>query len=225
MTRLHLVRSADPAERSPESPVRVVLADDHAIVRRSLRHLLDRAPDIEVAAEVSDLVGAANAVRSQRPDALILAVGLPDGSTFQTIRELRASAPETGIVAVTMKESPALAQRAIEAGALGFVLKDRADSELLPAIRSASQGDEYISPSVAVVLAALQRADGQDGLTRRETEILRLIALGHTTSEIADMIHLSRRTIDTDRARIHQCLGLQTRAELVRFALTRHLIG
>jgi two-component system response regulator NreC len=123
-----------------------------------------------------------------------------------------------------MEASPLFAQHALDAGAVGFVLKDRADSELPEAIRRAAQGGEYISPRVAAGLDALRRAVSGDGLSPRETEILRLIALGHTSAEIAGTLHLSRRTVETHRARIHRKLGLATRAELVRHALRRHLL-
>src|SRR5690349_10996714 len=185
MTRLHLVPGSESSARStsPPTPIRVVLADDHSVVRRSLRRVLDDEPDIELIAEASDLAQAVHEVVQHRPDVLVADLRLRDGPTLDTIGRLRSEVPETGIVATTMDESPLFAEQAIEAGAVGFVLKDRADSELLPAIRAASKGEEFVSPRVAPGLAALQRAVGQHGLTARETEILRLIALGHTTAE------------------------------------------
>src|SRR5262249_54225718 len=130
----------------------------------------------------------------------------------------------TEIVVLTMEQSPAFARQAIDAGAVAFVMKDRADSELPEATRRAARGEEYVSPHVAAGLDALRRTVG-DGLSPRETEVLRLIALGPTSAEIARKLHLSRRTIETHRASIHRKLGLPTRAELVQFALRRHLIG
>jgi two-component system, NarL family, response regulator NreC len=141
------------------------------------------------------------------------------------IRQLRARFPETKVVVLTMEESPLFAQHAIEAGAIGFVVKDRADTELVTAVRRAARGEEYVSPRVASGLDALHRATEDDRLSERETEIVRMIALGHTSAEIGCRLHLSRRTVETHRARIHSKLGVGTRAELVQFALQRRLIG
>jgi two-component system response regulator NreC len=124
-----------------------------------------------------------------------------------------------------MEASSAFAQQALDAGALGFVLKDRADDELPPAVRRATRGEEYVSVRVAAALEAIRESAGEDGLSPRETEILRLIALGYTSAEMAQQLSLSSRTVETHRARIHDRLGLGTRAELVRHALGRHLIG
>lgn len=124
-----------------------------------------------------------------------------------------------------MEASPLFAQQAIDAGAVGFVLKDRADTELPAAVGSAAKGGEYVSPHVVAGLDALRQAVGGDGLSPRETEVLRLIALGHTSGEIAAKLHLSRWTVETHRAHIHRKLGLATRAELFRHALRRRLIG
>jgi two-component system response regulator NreC len=120
-----------------------------------------------------------------------------------------------------MDESPLFAQQALDAGAVAFVLKDRANAELLTAIRRATNGEEYVSPQVAPGLEALRRAVDRDGLSPRETELLRLIALGHTSAEIAAKLHVSRRTVETHRARVYDKLGLKSRAELVQFALRR----
>ncbi len=159
------------------------------------------------------------------PHVLVLDLRLPNGSSIEMIRQLRARFPETEVVVLTMEESPLFAQHAMNAGATGFVVKDRADTDLLTAVRLAARGEEYVSPRVASGLEALHRATNGDGLTERETEIVRLIALGHTSAEIAGQLHLSRRTVETHRTRIHRKLGLGTRAELVQFALQRRLIG
>jgi len=203
----------------------VVLADDHAMMRRSLRLLLDDEPDVEVVAEASDLASVARHVHGHQPNVLVLDLGIRGGSSIEGIRALSERAPQTGIVVLTMEDSPVFAQRALTAGAVGFVAKDLADSELPQAVRAAACGEEYVSPRVAARLDAMHRALTDNKLTQREVEVLRLIAFGHTSVEIAHKLHLSPRTIETHRAHIHKKLGLSTRAELVRYALRRGLIG
>jgi two-component system response regulator NreC len=203
----------------------VVLADDHSVVRRTLRRLLDTEEDVDVVAEAADLPTATRHVHAHVPHVLVLDLQMPNGSSLDMISRLRAQVPGTEIVVVTMETSPLFAQRAIDAGAVGFVLKERADCELSEAVRRAAKGREYVSPRVAAGLGALRRAVSGDGLSPRETEILRLIALGYTSAEIAVKLHLSNRTVETHRARIYRKLGLSTRAQLVRHALDRHLIG
>jgi two-component system, NarL family, response regulator NreC len=222
--RLATSAGADIDDSPGLHPIRVVLADDHAMVRRTMRLLLDHERDINVRGEASDLAAAISHVHEHAPQVLVLDLRLPNGSTIETIRRLRAEMPRTEIVVLTMEESPQFAQRALGAGAIGFVLKDRADSELVAAVRLAARGEEYVSPRVSSSLDALQRAGGAGDLSPRELEILRLIALGFTSREIAEKLHLSRRTVETHRSRIHAKLGLTTRAELVRFALARHMV-
>jgi two-component system, NarL family, response regulator NreC len=208
-----------------EARIRVVLADDHALVRRSLRLLLDGEDDLDVVGEAESIGSVVRHVHGHAPHVLVLDLQMPGGSSIEAIRRLREHVPKTEIVVLTMERSPAFAQRAIDAGAVGFVLKDRADIELPEAVRRASRGEEYVSPHVAAGLEALRRTVNGDGLSPRETEVLRAIALGYTSVEIARKLHLSRRTIETHRANIHRKLGLETRAELVHFALRRNLIG
>jgi two-component system response regulator NreC len=148
---------------------------------------------------------------------------MPGGSTIETIGKLRENAPDTQVVVLTMEDNPLCAQDALATGALGFVLKDRADSELGAAIRAAACSEEYISPRVAARFEALRRSVTGDELTSREVEVLRLIALGHTGVEIAGKLHISRHVMESHRARIHSKLGLATRAELVSYALGRSL--
>jgi two-component system response regulator NreC len=190
-----------------------------------MRDLLDREQDIHVSAEASNVSSVDDYVRRHAPDVLVLDLRLPGGSSIETIRRLSAQSPDMQIVVVTMEESPQFAQQALDAGATGFVLKDRADSELISAVRLAARGEEYVSLRVAARLEALQQATGAETLRPREMEILRLIALGFTSREIATKLQLSRRTIETQRSRIHSKLGLATRAELVRFAIDRHLLS
>jgi two-component system response regulator NreC len=198
---------------------------EHPVLRRTLRALLDVEGNVAVVAEASDLATGAQNVVAQVPQVLVVDLGRPTGATIETIEQLRAQIPGTEIVVLTMQESPLCALQTLEAGALGFVLKDRADCELLEAIRRAARGDEFVSERVAAGLDALRRAVDGDDLSPRELEIVRLIALGHTSAEIAAKLHRSRRTVETHRARIFSKLGLKTRAELVQFALRRHLLG
>ena len=224
---LHLAEptSAEATPNRPALPIHVVLADDHAVVRRNLRLLLESEEDVAVVAEAADLAAVVSQVHGHVPHVLVLDHQMPNGSTLETIRRLREQVPETEIVVVTMEASPLFAQQAIDAGAIGFVLKDRSDTELPEAVRNAAHGSEYISPHVDAGLDALRRAVTGDGLSPRETEILRLIALGHTSAEMAAKLHLSRRTVETHRAHIHRKLGMKTRAELVGYALRRNLLG
>lgn len=223
---LHLAYpSGGEGRTAHETAITVVLADDHAAVRRSLRRLLDGAQHVNVIAEASDLTTAAQEVHERLPRVLVLDLDLPNGSSVEVVGRLRAQVPRTEVVVLTMDESPLFAQQAFDAGAVGFVLKDRADSELVEAVHRAARGEEYVSPRVAAGLDTLRRAVDGNELSPREVEVLRLIALGHTSVEIAARLRLSRRTVETHRARILRKLGLRTRADLVQFALRRRLIG
>jgi two-component system, NarL family, response regulator NreC len=221
---LHLAAAGDGQARAAPA-IRVVLADDHHVVRRNLRLLLEAEEGIEVIAEAADIPTMIRHVHAQLPHVLVLDLRMPDGSSIGAIRRLREQVPSTEIVVLTMEESPAFAQQALDAGAIGFVVKDKADDELLTAVRRGASGEEYVSSRVAAGLELLRKARDDGGLSGREVEVLRLIALGHTSAEIADKLHLSRRTVETHRARIYRKLGLETRAQLVRYALGRHLIS
>jgi DNA-binding NarL/FixJ family response regulator len=222
--RLYLASDSVPPSGRAGGPVSVVLAVDHEALRRSLRRVLDDDGGIEVTADLCDLAAAVESVVAGTPRVLVIDLRLADNGDPHAIRTLRAHAPDTEVVALTMHESPLAAQQVIDAGAIGFVLKDRADSELPLAIHRAARGEEFVSPQVAGGLEALRRVVS-DGLSPRETEVVRLIALGHTSAEIAAMLSLSRRTVETQRARIYDKLRLTNRAGLVEFALRRHLIG
>lgn len=227
--RLRLASSAtsdSPQDAQPSAPpaIRVVLADDHDLMRRSLRLLLDHEDDLEVIAEADDLSLVVSHVRGHRPHVLVLDLNLSGTSSVEAISGLREGAPETQVVVVTMEENPLFAQRALNAGALGYVLKSSADGELADAVRAVAHGEEYTSPSVAASLRGLQSSQVADKLSAREIEVLRLIALGYTSVEVARKLHLSPRTIETHRTRIHRKLGLTSRAELVRYALGRGLL-
>jgi two-component system, NarL family, response regulator NreC len=223
---LHLARSARyPEPVISDAQIRVVLADDHALMRRSLRMLLDGEDDVEVIAEAREIAGVTSHVLGREPHVLVLDLNMPGGSSIEAISRLRERAPDTKIVVMTMEENPVFAQRAFAAGAIAFVAKDLADSELAQAVRAAARGEEFVSPRIAARLDAFQRSLTDDALSAREVEVLRLIALGHTSVEIARKLHLSPRTVESHRANIHRKLGLTTRAELVRYALPRGLLG
>jgi two-component system, NarL family, response regulator NreC len=206
------------------STIRVVIADDHAVVRRGLRQVLDSEQGIEVSAEASDLDGARRYVRGHRPDVLVLDLNLPEGLSLDAIPEIRSEFPDTQIVVLTMQNEPAYARQALTAGAVGYVLKEAAEAELVEAVRRAAQGDVYLNPRLGAKVAAEPPPGPPDGLSEREVEVLRMIALGHTNAEIAEELHLSVRTVETHRAHIQQKLRLGSRSELVRYALGHKLV-
>ena len=164
-------------------------------------------------------------VAAQMPEVLVLIVEAANGSTVDLIRRLRAQAPATAIVVLTGQDAPTFAGRVMALGVAGYVLTDEAGGELPHAIRSAADGVAYVSPRVAVQLDALRRVSGTDGLSMRETEVLRLIALGFTASEIADQLFCRRERSRHTVVRFTGSFGLDKRWELVRYALSRHLIG
>jgi two-component system response regulator NreC len=205
------------------APIRLVLADDYEIVRRTLRRQLDAETEFEIVAEASDVPMVLRHVRAHRPHVVVLDVAMPGGSSLTAIRQLHAEAPDTRIVVTTMLDDPRFAREAIAAGASGYVLKETADRDLPEAIRRAAADETFVTPSVAAVLAAYTNG-GDDALSQREVDVLRLIALGHTNTEIARLLQISIRTVETHRARIHRKLGLATRAELVAYALGRGLL-
>jgi two-component system response regulator NreC len=189
---LHLAPAlTDTDAPSDGRSIRVVLADDHASMRRSLRLLLENEEGVEVIAEAGDLSSVVRHVHGHQPHVLVLDLGMRNGSSIETIGRLRERVRDTEIVVLTMDEDPVLAQRSLSAGAVGFVLKDRADTELPEAVRAAARRAQYISSRVAAHLRALQRSLTEDKLSAREIEVLRLIALGRTGAEIARKLHIS----------------------------------
>jgi two-component system response regulator NreC len=216
-----------PVESEEPAPnIRILLADDHAVVRSGLKLLLEAESDFEVIAEAGDAETAARKVRGHKPDVLILDLNMPGGSSLPLIPQIREDTPDTQIVVLTMQDDPAFAREALQSGALGYVLKEAADDELVEAVRAAAAGRTYLHPELGARIAAEppQPAGPPDDLTEREIEILRLIALGHTNTEIAEQLFLSVRTVESHRARIQQKTSLATRAELVRYALDHDLV-
>jgi two-component system, NarL family, response regulator NreC len=214
----------EPGSHAPPA-IRVVVGDDHNLVRRGLRLLLERETGFEVVAEAADIPNTMRHVHGHRPHVLVLDLSMPNGSTIEAIGHLREQAPDTAILVLAMEDDPGFAQHALDAGAIGYVLKDVADEDLPKAVRSAARGERFVSRRVSAVLTAMRATGREDELTAREVEVVRLIALGHTSAEMAEKLHLSSRTVETHRARIHRKLGLTTRAQLVRYALRRGLFA
>lgn len=204
--------------------IRIVLADDHAVVRSGLRLLLDSEPEFEVVAEAGDLDAARRYVRGHHPEVLVLDLNMPGGSSLDAIPSIREQMPETQIVVLTMQQEPVFARRALGAGAIGYVLKEAADDELVEAVHRAAAGESYLNPRLGARLASEPPPGPPDDLSEREVDVLRLIALGHTNAEIAGKLYLSVRTVETHRAHIQQKLNLSSRAELVGYALRRGLV-
>lgn len=202
----------------------MVLADDHPLMLRTLRELLDADPTLEVIAVEQSLAAVVRVLETQHPQVLVLDLNLPNHHSSANLLALRKHSPDTQIVVLTTDDSAVLVQRVLDAGALGYVLKELADSELAEAVHAAAHGERYVSPRVGVRMEKLYSSLGDGRITPREVDVLRLIALGHTSVEIAHKLKLSPRTIETHRAHIHQKLGLATRAELVRYALERGLM-
>jgi len=192
--------------------MRVLIADDHGIVRSGLRLLLERQPDIEVIAEASDGAEARDIAVRERPDLAILDVKMPKLTGLQATREIAAQSPGTAVLILSMHDDERYVAEALEAGAAGYVVKTQADTDLLAAIRAIERGEPFPAPE----------ASGE--LTPREEEIVKLVAEAHTTREIAAILHLSEKTIENHRANAMRKLGMRDRVELVRYAIRRGLI-
>jgi two-component system response regulator NreC len=208
--------------------ITLVLADDHAVVRAGLRLLLDAEDDMTVLAESGDVDGAVRAVLGHKPDVLVLDLNMPGAATsLEAMPRFAEASPDTKVVVLTMQEDPQFAREALRNGALGYVLKEAADAELVEAIRRAAEGGTYLNPRLGAALAAAppEHAGGPDELSEREAEVLRLIALGHTNTEIGKQLYLSVRTVESHRAHIQQKLRVSSRAELVSYALEHKMLA
>src|ERR1700761_3096464 len=222
----HRRPSAEASARPGSSaPITVVLADDHKVVRSGLRVLLQSDGRFEVLGETGSVAATIETVLACRPRVLVLDLNMGGESSLEAIPRLRSEVPETQIVVLTMQENPGFARAALRSGAVGYVLKDAADSELMDAVLLAAAGRTYLNPQLGALLAAQPEADPRpDNLSPRETEVLKLIALGHTNGEIASSLFLSVRTVESHRAHIQQKIGMTTRAELVTYARDRGLL-
>ena len=210
----------------PEAPLTVVLADDHVVVRSGLRMLLESEPGIEVVGEAGDVAATRRAVDELCPDLLVLDLHMPGESALPVIAELGESAPDTRVVVLTAQRDPSFAGEAIRLGAAGYVPKEAAGKQLVRAIRIAAEGGTYLEPRLGARLAANVAAakSAAPELTERETEVLRLIARGHTNREMAERLFLSVRTVESHRARIQHKLGRSKRSDLVDYVLERGLV-
>jgi two-component system response regulator NreC len=208
--------------------IRVLIVDDHAVVRSGLRRVLDAEPDIETVAEAQDAERAVFEAIESKPDVVLLDVMMPGKTGIEALPSLLQAAPAARVLVLSMQDDPRYVREAFDAGASGYVLKDAADTEVVGAVRAVAAGERYVHPALGARLVAAdaearRRADA-DPLSEREREVLRLLALGHTNQEIATMLYISVRTAETHRAHIMQKLHLSSRAELVRYALAEGLL-
>jgi two-component system response regulator NreC len=208
--------------------IRVVLVDDHAILRSGLRRVLDAEDDIEVVGEAESADRAVFETISSKPDVVVMDLVMPGKSGIEGMPAVLQASPEVKVLVLSMQDDPRYVREAFEVGAAGYVLKEAADTEVVGAIRAVAAGERYVHPALGARLVAAaaeerKRADA-DPLSEREREVLRLLALGHTNQEIAKMLYISVRTAETHRAHIMQKLRLTSRAELVRYALENGLI-
>ena len=206
--------------------IRVLVVDDHAVVRAGLRLLLDAEEDIETVGEAGDAREALFEVRSSKPDVILMDVGLGAGkSGIEAAPDVLHEAPGAKVLMLSMQDDPRYVRESFAAGASGYVLKEAANSELVTAVRQVASGTRYVDPVLGARIAAAdaeaERAAEEDPLSDREREVLRLLALGHTNQEIAKTLFISVRTAETHRAHIMQKLRISTRAELVRYAIAQ----
>ena len=207
---------------------RVLIVDDHAVVRAGLTLLVDAADDLEAVGEAGSARDALFEARTARPDVVLLDVTMPDQGGIEIVPQLLHEHPEAKVLILSMQDDPRYVREAFEAGASGYVLKEAADTELVAAIREVSGGGRYVHPELGARLVAAETAERKrvedDPLSDREREVLRLLALGHTNQEIAKELYISVRTAETHRAHSMQKLRLSSRAELVRYALAEGLL-
>jgi two-component system response regulator NreC len=209
--------------------IKVVLVDDHAVVRSGLRLLLDAQNDIEVVGEAGNAKDAVFRARALKPDVILLDVVMPGESGIEVLPKLLKESSGTNVLVLSMQDDPSYVREAFAAGASGYVLKEAVDEEVVSAVREIAAGRRYVHPALGARLIAAEaeeRAAAEaDPLSDRERGILRLLALGHTNQEIAQQLYISVRTAESHRAHIMQKLRLSTRAELVRYALSHGLLA
>ncbi|HZB23958.1 MAG TPA: response regulator transcription factor [Gaiellaceae bacterium] len=211
-----------------DKKIRVLVVDDHAVVRSGLKLLLASEDDFEVVGDAGNAEQAALRVKLLQPDVVLLDVVMPGRSGIEVAPEILENAPDAKVLVLSMQDDPRYVREAFAAGASGYVLKEAADSEVVNAVREVAAGGRYVNPELGARLAAADATahaeDDDDPLSEREREVLRLLALGHTNQEIAKRLYISVRTAESHRAHIMQKLRIETRAELVRYALARGLL-
>jgi DNA-binding NarL/FixJ family response regulator len=214
------------------SKIRVLICDDHTILREGIRLLLNAQPDIEVVAEAVDGRDAVDKARALKPDVILMDIAMPLLNGLEATKQIRREQPNARVLVLTMYESDEYVSKMLEAGAAGYVLKKVAGSELVYAIRAVSQGEAFLYPSITKRLVedylrrveSGQERDTFNGLTDREREVLQLVAEGHTNKAIADLLNLSVRTVQNHRAHIMEKLGMHDRGELIKYAIQKGII-
>jgi two-component system response regulator NreC len=208
--------------------IRVLIVDDHPVVRSGLRRVIDAESDIQTVGEAGDADRAVFEAIENKPDVVVLDVMMPNKSGIEGLPALLQAVPDAKVLILSMQDDPRYVREAFDAGASGYVLKDAADNEVVGAIRAVAAGERYVHPSLGAKLFTAEseqrRRAEQDPLSEREREVLHLLALGHTNQEIAKTLFISVRTAETHRAHIMQKLHLGSRAELVRYALAEGLL-
>ena len=211
-----------------DGKIRVLIVDDHAVLRSGLHLLLDAQSDIEVVGEAGDVKEAVFETRDKQPDVVLMDVVMPGQTGIEGVPLVLKEAPEAKVLVLSMQDDPRYVHEAFAAGAAGYILKEAVDAEVVGAIQRVAAGDHYVHPALGARLVAAdaeaKAREEADPLSDREREVMRLLALGHTNQEIAKMLYISVRTAETHRAHIMQKLRLQTRAELVRYALEQGLL-
>ncbi|HEY8769265.1 MAG TPA: response regulator transcription factor [Thermoleophilaceae bacterium] len=207
--------------------IRVLIADDHGIVRSGLRMLIDRQRDMSVVAEASDGVDALQMTQAEHPDVAVLDVSMPRMTGLQAAREIRAHSPDTRVLLLSMHDDERYFFEGLEAGAAGYVLKRAADTDLIDALRTVAAGRTFLSDDAqATLMHAWQegRAEPEDPLTPRELEVVKLIAEAFTNRQIAETLQVSEKTVESHRSNLFAKLGMRDRVELVRYAIRRGLV-
>jgi two-component system response regulator NreC len=209
-------------------PIRVLVVDDHAVVRSGLSLLLGQEDDIEPVGEASSAREAVFEARSKKPDVILIDVMMPGESGLDVVPTLLRERPETKVLVLSMQDDPRYVRQAFERGASGYILKEAADVEVVGAVRQVAAGQHYVHPVLGARLVAADaeaaKAAADDPLSEREHEVLRLLALGYTNGEIGKQLFISVRTAETHRSHILQKLHLSSRADLVRYALEHGLL-